>query len=129
MYASGNYLRSEIYRAFANEQLTELFDTMSSVDGEVIEKVFENSKWHGKCHSIAYSFSFHLAVVISNLVEAIDPDRFFIGGGVSNSFFYFEEDLRGVYSSIMANGRLRENLPIERVVGGQFAGAIGAALI
>ncbi len=129
MYASGNYLRNEISRAFASDQLADLFETMSSVDGEVIEKVFEASKWHNKCHSIVYSFSYHLAVVISNLVEAIDPDRFFIGGGVSNSFFYFEEELRGSYSSIMANGRLREDLPIERVVGGQFAGAIGAALI
>ncbi|MDA8277809.1 MAG: ROK family protein [Actinomycetota bacterium] len=129
MYASGNYLRNEISRAYASEQLADLFEGMTTVDGEIIEKVFGASKWHSKCQSIVSAFSYHLAIVISNLVEAIDPDRFFIGGGVSNSFSYFVDDLRSAYSSIMSNGRLRENLPIERVSGGQFAGAIGAALI
>lgn len=129
MYASGNYLRDEIARAYASEQLHDVFDSMSTVDAEAIETVFDASKWHPKCRSIVTSFSYYLAVVISNLVEVIDPDRFFIGGGVSNSFHFFEDDLLLAYKAIMANGRLREDLPIERVTGGQFAGAIGAALL
>ncbi|MDA8196185.1 MAG: ROK family protein [Actinomycetota bacterium] len=129
MYASGNYLRSEIFKAFASDQLSDLFDSMPAVDSEVIEKVLSSARWHPRCKSILNSFSYHLAVVISNLVEVMDPERFFIGGGVSNSFHYFENEVIAAYESIMANGRLREKVPIERVVGGQFAGAIGAALV
>ena len=126
-YASGRALRRMVERAFVKGRLPELVDVTAPQRPPLTQAIFEGTKDCAGAAEIIREFAFYLAVGISNLVELYDLDKVLLGGGVSDSFALFSEDLRTQYDAVMVSPRKVAPVEIAAVPFGSLAGAVGAA--
>ena len=126
-YASGRSLALRVEREFVRGRLSEFVDPERPTHPPSPKEVLERHLGNEAAEEIVRDFCFYLAVGISNLIEVGDFERILIGGGVSESFDYFADELRQQYQGIMSPSRLRADLEITAVEHGPLAGAIGAA--
>ncbi len=125
-YASGRSLTQRVEREFARGRLSEFVDPAKPTRVPTPKAVMEGCGENEVAREIVEEFCFYLAVGISNLLEFGDFERVLIGGGVSESFDFFANELREQYQLVMSPSRMRSDVEISRVEFGPLAGAIGA---
>ncbi len=73
-------------------------------------------------------YGHHLGVILSYLVNVLDPDAIVVGGSVAAGWgFFHEETLTALHANI--NPRPREHLRLLRATLGELTGVLGAAAL
>lgn len=130
-YASGQGLRALARAAFDSGRLTSLRGrrdlTSSDVTGEMVHEAARDGD--AGAMAVLHEFADWIAVGLSSLTNAYDPEAFVLGGGLAGTEDVLGEPIRQrlatrLYSSI------RRPMPEVRFAAlGPDAGAIGAALL
>ncbi len=69
-----------------------------------------------------------LALGLTNLAAALDPERFVLGGGLMTAGSVLLEPLRQAFADMVEGGSARPPVAIVPAALGERAGAVGAAL-
>lgn len=126
-YGSGRALSKRVKEEFDLGNLTEFANPLTPTLAPSAKDVLEKKDASEIAKAIVSEFCFYIAVAISSMLELVDVSSVLIGGGVSESFEYFKDELADAYHSVMAPTRLRQEIEFRRVDFGPLAGAVGAS--
>ncbi|MBS1848961.1 MAG: ROK family protein [Actinobacteria bacterium] len=78
---------------------------------------------------IMAEFGWWVALGIANLVAVLDSEVVIIGGGLVEAGSVVMDPIRAAFGDVLFGARARPAIPVEQASMGEFAGAIGAALL
>jgi glucokinase len=112
------------FEKYASEKFIKTKSKLSSIE---LEERAKNGIGYAK--KIYEEFGRNLGVGLANLVNVLDPEIIVIGGGFAKSAFLILEPARKEMKKRILSTESRKNVKIEITKLGDFAGALGSALL